>query len=1567
MSRPHLIGRQHFRIKINHQEAAEPLFDRLSDLSKNRLTRLLDELFTDLVPEGETLRIDQLVVDVGELSGDRLEEEITERLMEGLRREIGGQRRLSPGPSVTTAEGRREAHRGDEAGGRDEEEERHSRTELAPDLLGALRSFLVTGSYPWWMTHGRAPSPSELLLQLVRKYPIKLRELLRREAGNTNSFGRLRRQFSVEALAAVTATYIAEQWAGWRTDIDLLVGAYRSDPFAQGGKPDGVERSLLAVTLRHATKREERSKVKNSKEKTIDARTNVLLAGLAGVYRVPISGLRTHFLQTLSTARQAATSLVQRERIDRLIRQLAEKEQVTEGASGAGESVSTRAPEAAKESERPGEKNLLRVILHYLRTGAVPANGALRSGEAIERQLVTLLVGDARHLVRALRTVLADPAIRTRAHAALAWPTLLAVHRRLWGSSWPLVANYLADLGLLVEELALPAFTLNYLRRRHLAEWLALLMKGGARRNEAAASGNAFWADCLQRALRQLQRESGQPVSGKNRTVGKRRGLEDDRWKTDLPDRLDEALSGAEFPVFDEVLPVKSVEVYRYFLENGHLPASYAQRDAAELNEDIYQRVRHGDSALLEMLAIVLQQPAAYERFRREAELRLLEELARRLTKAPEKEGDEATSPALQPTPNPRPRPKNDLPATPWNLLLLFLNAPSAHAPWWADDRPAYLRYANAFVVRQQLISSVTDATSPTLLQLWAEEIGRLTGQALPAVIAAFTSSAESRNYPPALSAALQNLARSTTTESGPNPPTGTQNKQSETPTAEPENDVLTYWCERLAGKPDDFVTKQQQPIFAPFLTPDPSYRSSLRKRLADRQLFPGRFRKLVTPSEWRLFLQRLTADLGEPTESLLTALRSGTIKAKIYTSAAAAERFENYQFLSLLGSQSAPERPAENLLALIAREHQMTTPALAGQLLDTAGLPANDSLRILLERVAARLPEATVEKLQKGIREAQKKASGLSAGERDGPFYRAALIAHLRQGQSPWWEEENYRIDELFSRSAKQDAGAVAQLLAGQPALAERLLPFLPEPVLRSFITKIHGAYADFLLVWIEQLRTIGQDKTGHFADATTRRFVWEYTLRQQAFDSRSFVREALNSAARARAISGRKMLAALIESVAVKVALNDVRYYRLAAVLQELKEEGAAAGAKQVPVEKRGKETAPAPTVRPEAPIASTTNYADALEAELTHLHHFLLYGTPPSGTSSLSRSGLLKIQERLLRNHPTVAAALYRTILADRPARNRFLRFSPVALYDKVLRLLVGSELTKAKRLWADLAELLPGILRRFVPAVFRQTAAEELLAYPAVWQKKPNFKDYPEYLLEQIARREGKPLPTLFAELVTATEKRTEPLKEDWSRILGDIREKKIKEATSGTDEAAITNPPVMDEPLYIHNSGLVILAPYLPRYFDMLGMLDGKVFPDEATAARAALLLEYLASGRAEVPEYELAFNKVLCGLQIDTPLPASIELTDEETEISRQILNAILQNWDKMSGSTVENLQGSFLLRAGLLRQGEDAWSLNVESAGFDVLLSFIPWTISLVSLPWMERRLEVDWKTSVS
>jgi hypothetical protein len=204
----------------------------------------------------------------------------------------------------------------------------------------------------------------------------------------------------------------------------------------------------------------------------------------------------------------------------------------------------------------------------------------------------------------------------------------------------------------------------------------------------------------------------------------------------------------------------------------------------------------------------------------------------------------------------------------------------------------------------------------------------------------------------------------------------------------------------------------------------------------------------------------------------------------------------------------------------------------------------------------------------------------------------------------------------------------------------------------------------------------------------------------------------------------------------------------------------------------------------------------------------------------------------------------------------------------------------------------------------------------------------------------------------------------PVKDDLPALLAGRQQQNISATASSASE---NTPHSMEESMYVHNSGLVILAAYFKRYFGLLDMLDGEVFRSEEGAIRGVLLLEYLASGRTEVGEHELAFNKVLCGLDVTTPVPTTLELTEQEVEISEQMLNAILQNWDKMSGSTVENLRGSFLLREGLLREHDAHWSLQVTSAGYDILLSFLPWTISVISLPWVDKRLEVEWNTQPS
>jgi hypothetical protein len=176
----------------------------------------------------------------------------------------------------------------------------------------------------------------------------------------------------------------------------------------------------------------------------------------------------------------------------------------------------------------------------------------------------------------------------------------------------------------------------------------------------------------------------------------------------------------------------------------------------------------------------------------------------------------------------------------------------------------------------------------------------------------------------------------------------------------------------------------------------------------------------------------------------------------------------------------------------------------------------------------------------------------------------------------------------------------------------------------------------------------------------------------------------------------------------------------------------------------------------------------------------------------------------------------------------------------------------------------------------------------------------------------------------------------------------------------------SNKPAADEQLdhrvLIKNAGLVIVSPYLTRYFDLLGMTEDSKFKTEEDAVRAVHLLQYLATGFASAPEHELVLNKILCGVKLYTPVPIELTLTDTEKEITNSLLNGVLQNWEKLKNSSVQALQEGFMIREGAIYEKEDNWQLKVEKKTLDILMENLPWSFSTIKLPWMEKRLLVEW-----
>jgi hypothetical protein len=176
--------------------------------------------------------------------------------------------------------------------------------------------------------------------------------------------------------------------------------------------------------------------------------------------------------------------------------------------------------------------------------------------------------------------------------------------------------------------------------------------------------------------------------------------------------------------------------------------------------------------------------------------------------------------------------------------------------------------------------------------------------------------------------------------------------------------------------------------------------------------------------------------------------------------------------------------------------------------------------------------------------------------------------------------------------------------------------------------------------------------------------------------------------------------------------------------------------------------------------------------------------------------------------------------------------------------------------------------------------------------------------------------------------------------------------------SKTTEETATVGDVM-EGIYLENAGLVLVAPFLPGFFQELGLAEGNKL---IKPAQALHLLQYLATGQEGAAEHLLPLNKLLCGLPIGEPLRKRIRFTKKEKEESRQLLESVVEHWAALKNTSPEGLQATFLQRKGKLSKGEWGWQLQVEQHPVDVLLEHLPWGIGVVKLPWMEVVLRVEW-----
>lgn len=177
-----------------------------------------------------------------------------------------------------------------------------------------------------------------------------------------------------------------------------------------------------------------------------------------------------------------------------------------------------------------------------------------------------------------------------------------------------------------------------------------------------------------------------------------------------------------------------------------------------------------------------------------------------------------------------------------------------------------------------------------------------------------------------------------------------------------------------------------------------------------------------------------------------------------------------------------------------------------------------------------------------------------------------------------------------------------------------------------------------------------------------------------------------------------------------------------------------------------------------------------------------------------------------------------------------------------------------------------------------------------------------------------------------------------------------------------EEIQKTETSLFKDVQFIENAGLILLHPFLQSLFEQLGLSENNVWKNDNSVHKAVLLTQYLVTGQKSIYENELILNKLLCGLEQDTIINTKLRVSKKEIEKCESLLEAVLEYWKPMNGSSAETLRETFLRRNGKLDLTGGSTELWIEERGYDILLAQLPWGISMIKTPWMEQYLTCNW-----
>lgn len=167
--------------------------------------------------------------------------------------------------------------------------------------------------------------------------------------------------------------------------------------------------------------------------------------------------------------------------------------------------------------------------------------------------------------------------------------------------------------------------------------------------------------------------------------------------------------------------------------------------------------------------------------------------------------------------------------------------------------------------------------------------------------------------------------------------------------------------------------------------------------------------------------------------------------------------------------------------------------------------------------------------------------------------------------------------------------------------------------------------------------------------------------------------------------------------------------------------------------------------------------------------------------------------------------------------------------------------------------------------------------------------------------------------------------------------------------------------LVEEGTIFPNAGLILLHPFLKRFFENLELLNNNAL--QPTKLEEALhIMHYLACKKEQPYEHELLFEKFICNVPLKHPVKRDIKLSKKQKDSCDVLLQSALNHWEGLKTNSVDALRSEFLMREGRLLTTTEHYKLFVQRKTQDILLETLPWNLSLAKIPWKKKMILIDW-----